>query len=69
MNQLKITQSSKVRNRLRKLEISKLINVEFQKWMDEVGIIAPRVKFPVQYGPMKLIGAACIEEISKVVYH
>lgn len=31
--------------------------------MGEVGIIAPRVEFPVQYGPMKLIGCGCKEDI------
>jgi hypothetical protein len=40
-----------------------LFVLEFKKWMDEVGIIAPRIEFPVLYGPEKLVGCGCKEDI------
>ena len=36
---------------------------QFNQWMDDNDIIAPRIKFPVRYGKFGLIGAGCIEEI------
>ena len=32
-------------------------SLEFQKWLDEQGVIAPRIKFPVKYGKFGLVGA------------
>ena len=31
--------------------------------MDENGIISPRCKFPMRYGPMGLIGTGCTQAI------
>ena len=42
--------------------------LDFQKWMDEQGVIAPRIKFPVKYGKFGLIGAGWTEEICNLRY-